>query len=362
MSTIGIGINKKLLELFNMMKDGSLILKPYFQRNLVWNDKHKSSFIETILLDLPFPEIYLADGDIDLESQTSKTLVVDGQQRMNTIYQYVTGSPDFKVQGIRRFNELTNDEKTAFYDYKIVARDLGRIDDDKLINIFKRINSVQYALNAMEINNALYRGEFITTARDILEKNEFFSQIDIFSESEYSRMKDIEFILLIMATIEEGGYFSSGKEIGTYVEKFDEEYPNKQRMLSDIQTAFSLIEKCSFQADSLWLKKSNFFILVVELVKLLRSMRHRPTVTELKSSLLELENTLYANKDKNRKTNRFAEYYYYIHQGIGSRLGRYKRGLVLAEFLDTVRNGKATTATPRKKASSKKSKKAKQRS
>jgi hypothetical protein len=356
MSKIGIGVNKKLLELFNMMKDGSLILKPYFQRNLVWNDKHKSNFIETILLDLPFPEIYLADGDIDLVSQTSKTLVVDGQQRMNTIYQYVTGSSDFKVQGIRRFAELTDTEKTMFYDYKIVARDLGRIDDDKLINIFQRINSVQYALNAMEINNALYRGEFITTARDILENNEFFRQVDIFSESEYSRMKDIEFILLIMSTIEEGGYFSSGKEIGTYVQKFDEDYPNKQEMLNNINTAFSLIEKCNFQPDSLWMKKSNFFVLVVELIKLLRSMKRRPAVADIKTALLELENTLYANKDKNRKTNRYAEYYYYIHQGIGSRLGRYKRGLLLAEHLDTVRNHVTTPVASKKKAVSKKTK------
>jgi len=98
MPKIGIATNKKLLELFNMMKNSSLLLTPSFQRKLVWNDTHKEDFIETILLGLPFPEIYLADGGINLDTQTSETLVVDGQQRLSTIYQYVTSSPEFNIQ------------------------------------------------------------------------------------------------------------------------------------------------------------------------------------------------------------------------------------------------------------------------
>ncbi|MEH2151765.1 DUF262 domain-containing protein [Nostoc sp.] len=62
--------------------------------------------METILLKLPFPEIYLADGEIDLDVQTSKTLVVDGQQRLSTIYQYVTASPEFTIKNISKFEKL----------------------------------------------------------------------------------------------------------------------------------------------------------------------------------------------------------------------------------------------------------------
>jgi uncharacterized protein with ParB-like and HNH nuclease domain len=58
MSKNGIATNKKVLDLFNMMKNHTLILAPSFQRKLVWNDAHKEKFIETILLKLPFPEIY----------------------------------------------------------------------------------------------------------------------------------------------------------------------------------------------------------------------------------------------------------------------------------------------------------------
>ena len=85
---VGTGTNKTILNIYKMMREGSLILQPSFQRKLVWNNKHKENFLETILLNLPFPEVYFADGEINLETMEAKTLVVDGQQRLNTIYQY----------------------------------------------------------------------------------------------------------------------------------------------------------------------------------------------------------------------------------------------------------------------------------
>lgn len=185
MSELGTATNKSLLEIYNMMKDGSLILRPRFQRNLVWNDKHKENFIETILLKLPFPEVYFAEGEIDLETRKSTTLVVDGQQRLSTIYQYVTGSRKFEIKRIKKFSKLEPEEQEEFYRYKITVRDLQKVDDKKIKEIFKRINSVQYALNAIEIQNALYEGEFISTAREIAQKDKVVANLfDVFSETE----------------------------------------------------------------------------------------------------------------------------------------------------------------------------------
>ena len=116
---IGIATNKSILELYQMMRDGSLVLQPSFQRKLVWNNKHKENFIQTILMGLPFPEIYLSDGEIDLENMKSKTLVVDGQQRMNTIYQYITNDEELVLKNTKRFNQLTEEEKQDFLDYPV---------------------------------------------------------------------------------------------------------------------------------------------------------------------------------------------------------------------------------------------------
>jgi hypothetical protein len=337
MYKIGVASNKKLIELFNMMKSGSLILKPYFQRKLVWNNKHKENFIDTILRGLPFPEIYLADGEIDLDSQKSKTLVVDGQQRMSTIYQYVTESKDFIIKNVKTFSQLSSKQKTDFFDYIIVIRDLGRIDDEKIIDIFQRINSVQYALNSMEIQNALYQGEFITTAKQILENRDFYSQVDIFSETEYSRMKDMEFVLLIMSTIEEKGYFSGSKGIECYVKQFDPEYTDKDLMIGDFNSVLKLIIDCGLQPDSIWLRKTNMFTLIVELIKFKRQNGFLPKKGDLKRTLITFENSLYENKLANIEKNEFAAYYYYIFQGTSSRKGRLIRGNLLRKYLNLLK-------------------------
>lgn len=334
MNKSGVATNKKILDLFNMMKAGSLILAPSFQRKLVWNNAHKENFIETILLGLPFPEIYLADGEIDLETQTSKTLVVDGQQRLNTTYQYITASPDFSVKRIRKFEDLSPSEKTNFFDYIVVVRDLGRIHTDEIRNIFKRINSVQYALNAIEISNSLYQGEFITTAKNILESSDFLENLEVFSEGESSRMKDLEYILLIMSTIEEGGYFTGDKEVEQYVKRYDDEYPNKEFISRDFIEVAELIINSKIPADSLWNKKSSLFTLIVELIKFKRKHKYLPSSQDLNVVLISLEEELVNNKKSDVNTNKYAQYYYYTHQGTASRKGRNIRGDLVQGYLE----------------------------
>jgi len=337
MATVGIATNKSLIDLFNMMKDSSLVLTPSFQRKLVWNNTHKSRFIDTILSGKPFPEIYLAAGAIDLETQKATTLVVDGQQRLSTIYQYVTGDPQFQVKGVKTFQQLSDSEKTFFFDYVIVVRDLGRLADEEIRDIFKRINSVRYALNAVEISHALYEGEFISAGKEIITESEFFTAVDIFSESELSRMKDLEFILLTMATVEEGAYFTGSKEIETYVKKFDEVYPERPRIIAEFHEVLRHILGTNLEPDSLWLRRSNFFILVVELIRFLRDIGRLPRPSETAQVLNELEALLTANKTESINENEYAEFYYYTHQNIGSRGGRMKRAQLVNRFLDKLK-------------------------
>ncbi|MBW4605661.1 MAG: DUF262 domain-containing protein [Hassallia sp. WJT32-NPBG1] len=334
----GIATNKKVLDLFNMMKSGSLILAPSFQRKLVWNDAHKEKFIETILLKLPFPEIYLADGEIDLDTQTSKTLVVDGQQRLSTIYQFVTASPEFTIKNISRFENLSTREKTDFFDYTVVVRDLGRIPESEIREVFKRINSVQYALNAIEINNSLYEGEFITTAKDIIENNLLFKRLEVFSEGEFSRMKDLEYVLLIMSIIEEGGYFTSDKEIRTYVEKYNNEYLNKDLMINNFHEVSKLIIACNLPPDSLLIKKSSLLTLIIELIKIKNKYTYLPEEENLIAALNSLEKELYNNRKQDVYTNIYAQYYYYTHQGTASRKGRNVRGQLINRILEEIMN------------------------
>lgn len=336
MANIGIATNKKILELFNSIKSGELKLRPSFQRKLVWNNKHKEAFINTILEGLPFPEVYFADGEINLQKQRSETLVVDGQQRLSTIYQYITNDKSFIVNNIPSFDNLTSAQKTSFYDYPVVVRDLGRIDDEKIIEIFKRINSVQYALNAIEIQNALYEGDFIETAKTVMA-NSRFSELEILSESEYTRMRDWEYILIVMATLEEGGYFNSTKEMEKYIVKYDESYPHKTQMENEITDAINLILNSRIKDDSLWYRKSTTFTLLVELIKFKRQNGFLPTARQLKIQLEKLENDILSNKSDASTKNEYAEFYKYIYSGTASRTARIIRGELLSKYLDQLK-------------------------
>ncbi|OOE04643.1 hypothetical protein BO219_04410 [Anoxybacillus kestanbolensis] len=332
---IGIGTNKKIIEIYNMMREGTLILKPSFQRNLVWNNKHKEHFIETILLGYPFPELYFADGEIDLVMQKSQTLVVDGQQRLNTIYEYITDSPKLILKKVKRFPELTNEEQRAFFDYPVVVRDLGRLDMKQIKEIFNRINSVQYALNAMEINNALYEGEFISTAKEIIDTG-YLNDLNIFGESEASRMIDLQYIVLIMTTIEIGGYFTSDNEVEELIKLYDDEYPNKELMKDDLITALRIIKNLNLPVDSIWYRKSSLFSLIVELVFVKRRKGHFPEEEKLRETLIKLEERILKNKGKNKSENKYARFYNYIYQSTASRSGRIARGELLEEYLNSL--------------------------
>src|SRR3972149_4526361 len=155
MTKEGTATNRSLGDLYNGMRGGSIKLNPDFQRKLVWNDRHKEAFIDTILKKYPFPEVYFCNGDTDLKLKKTIKLVVDGQQRLSTIYSYIEGKLS-NLKNITSYEELTDDEKKDFLEYPVVVRDLGKANDKDIKEIFRRINSVNYALNATEIRHALY--------------------------------------------------------------------------------------------------------------------------------------------------------------------------------------------------------------
>lgn len=314
------------------MRDGSLVLQPSFQRKLVWNDKHKEDFLETILLKLPFPEVYFADGEIDLDEMVSTTLVVDGQQRLNTIYQYITNSPELKLKKIPSFSELSQKEKEDFLDYIVVVRDLNRRTVEEIRDIFRRINSVQYALNAMEINNALYEGEYINVAKDIVN-SKLLSDLDVLSETERIRMRDLEFVITIMTTIELNGYFNSTREVEGFIKKYENEYPNAKKMKESFIRVLNYIKELNLPLNSMWLKKTCMFTLIVELMfSVYCNEKELPNKESCVKLLLDLEKHI-MKSNKIEDGDKYQEFYNYIYQGTASRKGRITRGELLRSEL-----------------------------
>lgn len=314
---------KTISDLIGKIQRNELILQPEFQRGFVWTPEHMENFIKTILEGYPFPEIYISQKGIDLETLSTQNVVVDGQQRLTTIKRYIEGTHSFE-KNIPKFSQLSDPDKTDFLNYDVTVRDLKDVSPEIMIEIFQRINSTKFTLTAIEINNAIYDGAFIKCAKSVIVNfNDVKFKVPIFSESELTRMADLHFLLLVMSTIEEGGYFPGDNEVERYIAGYNDEYPNFDQMKSILTDHILAINNSDLQNDSIWYRKSNYFTLLCEL------LWSNITVFEIISELVDFENKVLANKNSDKNDNDYALYYANMYTGTNSRNARVRRSEIL---------------------------------
>lgn len=312
---------KKISDLAGMIKRHELILQPEFQRKLVWNPKHKEAFIETILKGFPFPEIYIAQRGIDIENLQAEQVVVDGQQRLSTIMNYLEGATFGKK--IPPFREIGEEAQKAFLSYDVVIRDLKDASEDTIKEVFRRINQTHFSLSDIEINNAIYDGEYISTAKDILDEL-VKEDIPIFSDAEISRMADLDYILMMMSTLQGGGYFVGNKATADFITKYDDEYPYADQIKADMLQTFHNIKELDLPKDSIWYRKSNFFTLFIE------TTMSRIWHADMRARLLEFENNVLMNKEN--AENDYGRYYSAMYTGTNSRTARITRAELFTKY------------------------------
>ena len=175
---------------------GELEMSPPFQRNPVWTDKQKSFLIDSVLNGYPIPEIYIQEK-ISSDVRT-KYIVVDGQQRIRSVLGFLAG--EFEISegestkwGMCSFDDLSEEDKINFYSYKFVVRTLPDITDDEIRSIFQRINKNNVALNAQELRQSTYAGDFIKSM-NLISDAEYWKDIGLFSAEKVRRMLDVEYI------------------------------------------------------------------------------------------------------------------------------------------------------------------------
>lgn len=186
------------LEINRKYNKQRLILQPDFQRDYVWKNNIASRFIESILLKLPIPIVYLA------ESNDGKLLVIDGQQRLTTIIRFITNNLMLtKLQVLTnlngcRFGDLNETQQAAFEDYQIITTVLAKTCNPNLkFDMFERLNTGSVKLNKQELRNCIYRGEFNNLLKRLAESPEFLRVVGWGKPD--SRMKGEELALRFFA-------------------------------------------------------------------------------------------------------------------------------------------------------------------
>ena len=184
-------VDKSTSDLIRMIKEGELILQPDYQRKFVWNQKTMSQFIESLLLSIPIPTIFLSENDDDTLE------VIDGQQRLTTVFTFfksILNEDDLK--NVKKENEylnymaplelsglstLSDFNKKTFAElddriqrkFKNVSLPIVIIQKDSSedikYDIFSRINQGSIKLNGQELLNVMYRGVFLTKLNEACE-------------------------------------------------------------------------------------------------------------------------------------------------------------------------------------------------
>lgn len=201
------GVDLSFREIISMYEEGDLE-KPEMQRKYVWSRNEASRFIDSILLGLPVPSIFLA------KTADEKRLIVDGYQRIMTVYDYVnTGifGGDKKVFKLsnseiinpkwrgKQFSELDQDEKRKIRNasiHAIIFEQKHPQDDSGMYQIFERINTSGRPLRPQEIRNCVYHGSFNQL---LIELNKNAIWRELIGTKEDSRMLDVELLLRCFA-------------------------------------------------------------------------------------------------------------------------------------------------------------------
>ena len=236
------GADPSVRELIMQYEEGD-IEKPELQRKYVWTKKTASRFVESLLLGLPVPSIFLANNEV-----TGKRLIVDGYQRLRTLVDFISEGiwhgddtvfrlVNSDIINVRwrgkTFKELSDVDKRRLKNYTIHAiifEQKQPLNDSGMFQIFERINTGGMTLNDQEVRNCVYQGALNTLLFELNKNNAWRKLYGL--EKEDTRMKDLELILRFFALNKEDVYRSEQKSF-TLKQLLNEEMAQNIKELSE---------------------------------------------------------------------------------------------------------------------------------
>lgn len=335
-------------------REGLLIISPPYQRKPVWATRQKCYLIESILLGLPVPEVFVQQKTSP-EGKTSFA-IVDGQQRIRTALQFIGSEIDpgeqqynkFKLDKLDRaspwrdlgFADLSPEQKKTFFGYRFVVRYLNTESDDEVRDMFRRLNKFLTPLKPQELRNATYAGPFVGLVLDLAD-NDYWAENKIVTSSSIRRMGDVEFVSELLIGVMHGPQGGSSALIDEYYrqyEDYEEDFPTQRRTeklfkdaLRIIQLAFSEIKL------SRWGNKTDFYTLFVAIANLLKTSELPDSkIPQVRKGLLDFAEKVDARLgDETVKVSReVIEYVRAVEKGANDKPRRSARHAVLVALIE----------------------------
>lgn len=197
-------VDYNLSTLSSLIESKDIDMSPTYQRRFRWDPVRQSKLIESFLMNVPVPPVFLNE---DLYGQYS---VIDGKQRLTAIYEFLRGR--LTLSGLEIFpdvNGLNFDQLPSRLQTVIRTRPtlraviiLRQSDEDVKFEVFKRLNTGGVQLNAQEIRNSTHPGPFNELILDLSVNKKFHKLLGIKNKEKsalYQEMRDAELVLRYFA-------------------------------------------------------------------------------------------------------------------------------------------------------------------
>lgn len=205
--------------LVKRIKNNLIKLDPEYQRRHRWSVETASRLIESLILNIPIPIVFISqDVDVDQEvgESTSRYTVIDGQQRLTAIYEFLNDK--FPLQGLETLTELNGSrykDLPPFLTRRLDERTIkclridSTVDEQVKYDIFERLNTGSVKLEPQELRNATSRGAFNDLIKVLAKNPDFMSLIQVDSKNPDSspkvqKMEDVELVLRFFALKDRG--------------------------------------------------------------------------------------------------------------------------------------------------------------
>ena len=242
-------IERSIRDILAWIKRGKIEVPP-FQRRNVWTFNQSARFVESLLLGLPTPDLFMYKK---VEKGEEKFILIDGFQRITTIRQFTEGiyrksngeEKKFKI-GFRNSNwsgktysTLDIDDVDYFNDYSLkisvfdTINKTDKISENNLMtSIFERINTGSTTLTTQEIRHAVYFGDAVMRIEKFTENESFIKLTSEDSSKDCTRRNNEEFYLRLLT------YYYTFKQIKANRDFFDDKnkigfYSSKKIMLNN---------------------------------------------------------------------------------------------------------------------------------
>ncbi|HLX58111.1 MAG TPA: DUF262 domain-containing protein [Ktedonobacteraceae bacterium] len=193
-------VDYNLSTLSDLIETGAIDLSPSYQRRNRWDENRQSKLIESFLMNVPVPNIFLN------EDKYGQYSVIDGKQRLLTISRFMSGQ--LRLKNLEVFSDING---LTFYDFPkdlqtvIKTRPtlrsiiiLRQSDEDVKFEVFLRLNSGGVLVNPQEIRNSAFPGPLNNVILELSENKKFHSLLGIKNKEKsaiYQEMRDAELVL-----------------------------------------------------------------------------------------------------------------------------------------------------------------------